>query len=332
MGHSAFRSGISSAALKMTTKIPFTVIGGFLGAGKTTLLNNWLRDLNGARVALLVNDFGELNIDASLIAGNHGDTIALTNGCVCCNLGDDLTQSLIKVLDKQPPFDAVIVEASGVSDPGRIAVMAQAAPELQRDAVLVMVDSSMLLKQWQDPLLVDTLKRQLHSADILVLNKIDLVDTKAIAQIMDHLNIHASEIPIVKAVEGRVPASILTGLKLTDFQHSCCDQSPDHEANHFHEDSNNLHGNQFETWSAHPSQIWTLQQWETAFKVLDGSVLRMKGLVRSQEYDWTEVQWAGRRLHLKRAAQSPADGKATLVAIGLRSRLPHHILNECLKT
>ena len=119
----------------MTSRIPFTVIGGFLGAGKTSLLNHWLRSQNGHRTALLVNDFGELNIDASLIAQQHADTLALTNGCVCCNLGDDLSQALIQVLDAQPPFESVVVEASGVSDPGRIAQLAQAAPELQRDAV-----------------------------------------------------------------------------------------------------------------------------------------------------------------------------------------------------
>lgn len=330
MGYSAFRPSLFSAALKMTANIPFTVVGGFLGAGKTTMLNHWLSNLNDLRVALLVNDFGELNIDEALIAGKQGDTIALTNGCVCCNLGDDLTQSLIKVLDAQPPFDAVMVEASGVSDPGRIAIMAQAAPELQRDAVLVIVDASMFLKHWQDPLLVDTLRRQLNSADILVLNKIDLVDAYTLAQIRDHLILYAPGVPLVEAVEGRVPASILTGLKLTDFSRSCCGY--DHEANLSHEESTHLHDDQFETWSSHPTQIWSLDQWKNAFKVLDGSVLRLKGFVRSQEHYWTEVQWSGRRLNLRRATQIPAEGKAMLVAIGLRSRLPSHILNECLMT
>src|SRR3954471_19324116 len=70
-------------------RLPLTVIGGFLGAGKTTLLNRWLREANGLRMAVLVNDFGALNIDAELIAATHGDTTALTNGCVCCQIGDD---------------------------------------------------------------------------------------------------------------------------------------------------------------------------------------------------------------------------------------------------
>ena len=76
----------------MKQRLPLTVIGGFLGAGKTTLVNRWLREAEGQRIAVLVNDFGALNIDAALIAGASGDTIALTNGCVCCQIGDDLSR------------------------------------------------------------------------------------------------------------------------------------------------------------------------------------------------------------------------------------------------
>ena len=112
----------------MGQRLPFTVIGGFLGAGKTTLLNHWLRHADGQRLAVLVNDFGALNIDAGLIKAHSGDTIALTNGCVCCQIGDDLSMALIGVLQQRERFDAVVVEASGVSDPWRIAQLAWPIP------------------------------------------------------------------------------------------------------------------------------------------------------------------------------------------------------------
>ena len=95
--------------------LPLTVIGGFLGAGKTTLLNNWLRSTGGRRLAVLVNDFGAINIDAALVESTAADMVALTNGCVCCQIGADLTAALIKVLDSATAFDAVVVEASGGS-------------------------------------------------------------------------------------------------------------------------------------------------------------------------------------------------------------------------
>ena len=157
------------------TRIPFTVIGGFLGAGKTTLLNHWLRHAGGQRLAVLVNDFGAINIDAMLIETNSGDTIALSNGCVCCQIGDDLSLALMRVLDSNKPFDAVVIEASGVADPWRIAQLGRADPRLQLDGVIVLVDASAALDQARDPLLADTLERQLKAADLVVVNKIDLV-------------------------------------------------------------------------------------------------------------------------------------------------------------
>ncbi|HNB43617.1 MAG TPA: GTP-binding protein, partial [Burkholderiaceae bacterium] len=157
----------------MAARIPLTVIGGFLGAGKTTLVNRLLAEAGGRRIAVLVNDFGALDIDAALVANSAGDTVALSNGCVCCSIGDDLAAALLRVLEASPRFDAVVIEASGVSDPWRIAQIGLAEPALELGGVVVLVDASAALGQSRDPLLADTLLRQLHAADLLVLNKID---------------------------------------------------------------------------------------------------------------------------------------------------------------
>src|SRR5882762_6849257 len=121
--------------------IPFTVIGGFLGAGKTTLLNRLLRQAGGRRFAVLVNDFGALDIDGGLVAEHGGDTVSLANGCLCCTIGDSLVTTLMALLERPDRFDHVVVEASGVADPGRIADLAVLEPRLTRDGVIVVVDA-----------------------------------------------------------------------------------------------------------------------------------------------------------------------------------------------
>src|SRR5260370_27798592 len=114
----------------MTDAIPFTVSGGFLGAGKTTLLNRLLRGATGRRFAVLVNDFGALDIDGRLVADHGGDTIALANGCLCCTIGDSLVTTLLSLLEHPERFDHIVVEASGVADPGPGPDLAVLAPRL----------------------------------------------------------------------------------------------------------------------------------------------------------------------------------------------------------
>ena len=122
--------------------IPFTVIGGFLGAGKTTLLNRLLAGAQGRRFAVLVNDFGALDIDGDLIAQHGGNTIALANGCLCCTIGDSLVQTLMDLLDRAQAIDHIVVEASGVADPGRIADLGVLDERLRHDGVVVVVDAA----------------------------------------------------------------------------------------------------------------------------------------------------------------------------------------------
>ena len=90
--------------------LPFTVIGGFLGAGKTTMLNHLLENSRGTRFAVLVNDFGELNIDERLITQHDGETIALTNGCMCCSMANGFINALSAVMDRADQFDQLVVQ------------------------------------------------------------------------------------------------------------------------------------------------------------------------------------------------------------------------------
>jgi len=189
--------------------IPFTVIGGFLGAGKTTLLNRLLRGATGRRFAVMVNDFGALDIDGRLVVEHGGDTIALANGCLCCTIGDSLVTTLLALLERPDRFDHIVVEASGVADPGRIADLAVLEPRLRRDGVVVMVDAGEVRQRAADRRVGDTIGRQLAAADLLVLNKIDLAeDLPGLRRLLaGH-----SAAPILEASHADVPLDLLLGL------------------------------------------------------------------------------------------------------------------------
>jgi len=156
--------------------IPFSVIGGFLGAGKTTLINRLIRQPQTPRLAILVNDFGDIAVDASLLEAHGGDTIALQNGCICCSIGNDLSRALGRVLDSDVPVEHIVVEASGVANPERIMDVARISSELEPAGVLVVVDADALLSQLEDRWIADTVAGQLACADLFFVNKLETLD------------------------------------------------------------------------------------------------------------------------------------------------------------
>ncbi|VTU19685.1 CobW family GTP-binding protein [Variovorax sp. RA8] len=307
----------------MKPRLPLTVIGGFLGAGKTTLVNRWLREAEGQRIAVLVNDFGALNIDAALIAGARGDTIALTNGCVCCQIGDDLSRALIQVLESGTRFDAVVIEASGVSDPWRIAQLGMAAPELALEGVIVLVDAAAAMAQARDPLLADTLERQLRAADLVAINKVDSVTADELARVREWVSSVAGRTPQYETSQSRLPRVLREGLSLTEAREErqargCPQPGCDHD-DHSHHEAHD-HGELFDTWSCRPAQVFDANALRTWLRDTPPGLLRLKGVLRTGEAAWSEIQFAGRHGALRKA-DAPSDG-AAVVAIGLRGHLP----------
>ncbi len=190
-------------------EIPLTVIGGYLGAGKTTLLNHLLRHSQGRRYAVLVNDFGSLNIDAALIEADG--VLRLENGCVCCSLSNGLANALHLVSQREMSPEHVLIEASGVSDPQRIACYGHVAPFLP-DGVVVVADAETVREKCQDQFVGDSVQRQLKSADLVVLNKIDLVIEPERATLRAWLESVAPQARLVEARFGDIPADVIAGL------------------------------------------------------------------------------------------------------------------------
>lgn len=163
-------------------RLPLTVLGGYLGAGKTTLLNRLLSEDHGQRIMVMVNDFGAINIDASLIAAASSDTLTLSNGCVCCTMGADLFMAMGDALDRRPRPDHLVIEASGVADPAKIADAARTEPEMSYGGIAVVVDALNWPALADDPLIGAQLQDQVRVADMLLVSKTDGTIADGLAQ------------------------------------------------------------------------------------------------------------------------------------------------------
>ena len=159
--------------------LPTVVIGGWLGAGKTTLVNHLLRHAGGRRIAVLVNDFGSVGIDAELIASTANASAGVLNlagGCLCCSFGDDLVGTLTGLARLDPPVDVVLIELSGVALPAAVVRTARLCAAAQVVGTLVLADAGAVRRQAADRYVGDTVRQQLADADWLLLNKADLLD------------------------------------------------------------------------------------------------------------------------------------------------------------
>lgn len=185
------------------------VLGGYLGAGKTTLVNALLSNADGLRVTVLVNDFGEVNVDASLIRERGDDVIGLENGCVCCTIGGRLVETLIAIGERETRPDLLVIEASGVSDPMRIAQVGLLDKAFRLHGIVVAVDVDGIAQTLADPYVGDIARKQIASASTLVLTKTDLVDAQAMAQTSAQLDAIGSTKIRVIAENGVVPHTIL---------------------------------------------------------------------------------------------------------------------------
>ena len=155
--------------------LPVTIISGYLGAGKTTLVNNALRKANGLKLAILVNEFGNLAIDEDLIIAQDDNMISLAGGCICCSYGNDMLLSLKELtsLDNKP--DHIILEASGVAIPSAIESSISLITECFTESIVSIIDCEQIQDQLNDKYIADTVISQIQSADIILANKADLI-------------------------------------------------------------------------------------------------------------------------------------------------------------
>ena len=166
----------------MSEKIPVTVLTGYLGAGKTTLLNRILTEDHGKKFAVIVNEFGEAGIDGDLVVGADEEIFEMNNGCICCTVRGDLIRILDGLMKRKGKFDAIIVETTGLADPAPVAqtffVDQDVGDATKLDAVITVTDAKWLKDRLKD---APEAKNQIAFADVIVLNKVDLVSADELA-------------------------------------------------------------------------------------------------------------------------------------------------------
>ena len=258
-----------------SNRIPLTVIGGYLGAGKTTLLNHILRHSQGQRLAVIVNDFGSINIDADLIENQDEEVISLANGCICCTLVDGFAATLSNLRELSPPPDHIVIEASGVADPYNLGQYGH-HPGFRLESVVVLADAELVRQKARDKYVGDTVVRQLQGADLVVLNKIDLVTNDALQSVVTWLRELVPGVRIIKARQGQVELRLLLdqngiGEMPANPQRSILDPEEHH------------HDTQYDTWSFTSDQPIDGEAFRAMAESLPEGVIRAKGILYLQE-------------------------------------------------
>ncbi|RZN36231.1 hypothetical protein CWO90_01375 [Bradyrhizobium sp. Leo121] len=207
--------------------LPLTIVSGFLGAGKTTLVNRLLSEPGGRRIAVLVNDFAAVNIDEELIRFQSEDTIGLTNGCACCSINGDLVNAIQRLVEREEPPDAIVLEASGLADPRGIAQVALANPAIRLDAILTLVDCETFPERIRDERTRPTMLAQLSAADIVVMSKSDLIEDRR-DMIKGLIESAAPGRTVLEAMHGDIPADIVLGVNASPSSTFGCSDTGHH--------------------------------------------------------------------------------------------------------
>jgi cobalamin biosynthesis protein CobW len=288
---------------KSNGKVPATVITGFLGAGKTSMIRHLLETANGKRLALIINEFGDLGVDGELLKScgiegcEEGDVVELANGCICCTVADDFVPAMEALLNRDDPPDHIVIETSGLALPKPL-VKAFNWPEIRTrvtvDGVVAVIDSEAVAagRFAADPIAVEAERRadenldhdspleelfedQLACADLVVLNKTDLLDPDALDGVSDALGAKLRPaVKLLRATHGTIDAGVLLGLGAAaeddlDARPSHHDSADDHD----HDD--------FESFDVTLGEIADPEALIARLKATAGAhdVLRIKGFI-----------------------------------------------------
>lgn len=285
----------------MSQPLPVTVIGGYLGSGKTTMVNHLLRNADGLRLAVLVNEFGELAIDEDLIEAEDDDIISIAGGCVCCSFGSDLSAALIDMAQLDPPPDHLLVESSGIAIPSAIVGSVSLLDGFQADSIVILADAETIRANAQSKYMSDTVLRQITDANIIVLNKTDLVDAPALAETRNWLKAQNPGARIVETQQGAVPPATILASFLGRTKSS----------------KHHAHLENFETSTLIPDRGADVEALAKDLASEASGLIRAKGFVTDKTGQKKLIQVVGNRYDITDAPDHMEDG---IVCLGYKEQ------------
>jgi len=320
--------------------IPVTLITGFLGSGKTTLLNRILHAEHGLRVAVLVNDFGAINIDSQLVVGTEEDTISLANGCICCTIRGDFLKATRDLIQRPQPPEYIVVETSGVSDPLEVALTFRTIQRVQIDSILTVMDAEQVLglDKRQETLSI----HQVGMADIVILNKVDLVNEVQLQSVRDYIRQIVPQARIIETIQADVPLELLLNVGQFEIERLASrrphdvhvhaeDEEQEHEDNEHHHQHTD-HTLVFSTWSWRSSQPVSFRALQRMVNRLPETIYRAKGIFFLADAPGQKgiLQVVGRRANLTLAQDGweNAAPHSQLVVIGAEGSVDGEDLNQ----
>ncbi|MEN9761065.1 MAG: hypothetical protein RI906_891 [Pseudomonadota bacterium] len=306
--------------------IPVVVIGGYLGAGKTTLVNGLLRRAQGRRIAVLVNDFGDIDIDADLIEARDGDLLSLAGGCVCCSFGSDLMRALERMRSLATPPDCILIETSGVGLPGAVAASASLLTGLHLAQIAVMVDARAIRAQAADRYVGDTVLEQLRQAQSLMVSKSEGLTTSDFEVLVRWLSQMASDTPVRRVMQGNLPLDALLSAHSINNHRS----SPPAQAGLKKRAlrQRNHAGTRFASVALACAGRVDIERLRRALADAELGLMRLKAILRDPHEVWHSVQLAGGFWTLQ-ACRAPRH-QPGLVAIGAARRLDTGAISRIL--
>jgi G3E family GTPase len=297
--------------MKGEARLPVTIVTGFLGSGKTTLVNHILARQHGLKVAVMVNEIGDIAIDNALIVGAAPGMVELANGCICCSINNDLVDAIFRVLQRAPAVDCLIVETSGLADPLPIVLTflrSEFRERVRLDAIVAVADAENFSLDLFDS---KAAVNQLRYADVVLLNKCDRAGTELAAAVEQSIRRLSDGVRIVRTTRAQIPLPLILGAGLFRAER----YPADHGRQHLNDDGH-LIADGFETVSFESASAFSADRFQSFLETLPGNVFRAKGILRIDGSDAGHVfHLVGRRFTLDPAPPDQAGG-SRLVLIG----------------